>query len=325
LTTPSLVYAPGYDITLLGLERLHPFDGRKFSRAWRLLRERLGAQLDALHHEPAAPITHADLLAVHTPAYLASLRSPAVVARALEVRALGWLPASFVESRLLRPMQLATAGTVLAAQRALHSGGMAFNLGGGFHHAFADHGEGFCLYADVALALALARRSGALAPSDAVAVIDLDAHRGNGVWSLCGADPAVRVLDLYNAQAYPGLFEGDPDRFEFQVPLKAMTGGADYLAILREMLPRFLAAGDTPRLAVYNAGTDVVAGDPLGRLNLSEDEVAERDRLVVRTLAERGIPTLIVTSGGYTRASHRLVAQLAIELVEAALRPAVPA
>lgn len=318
MSVPSLIYDPGYDITLLGLERLHPFDGRKFSRAWSLLRERLGAELDPLHHRPAGPIAEADLLAVHTPAYLASLRQTSVVAQALEVRALGLLPSSFVDGRLLRPMRLATAGTVLAATRALQSGGLAMNLGGGFHHAFGDHGEGFCIYADVALALALARRSGALAEADPVAIIDLDAHRGNGVWSLCGHDPRVRILDLYNAQIYPGLFEGDPDVFEFQVPLKSMTGGGAYLQILRETLPRFLAAGPPPRLAVYNAGTDVLAGDPLGHLNLSEDEVAERDRLVVSTLAGRGIPTLIVTSGGYTRASHRLVAGLALELVQTA-------
>jgi histone deacetylase 11 len=315
---PCLVYAPGYDITMLGLERLHPFDGRKFSRAWAIVAARLGSELRALHVAPAAPVSDAELLAVHSAQYLDALRSPAVVARALEVDALRWLPRAFIERRLLRPMRLATAGTVLAVERAIAGGGIAMNLGGGYHHAFRDHGEGFCLFADVAVAIAAARRTGALTATDPVAIVDLDAHRGNGVWSLCGDDPAVRVLDLYNAQIYPGPFEGDPDAFPFQVPLKAMTSGADYLAILHEELPRFLATGPRPKLAIYNAGTDVVEGDPLGRLAVPAGDVAARDRHVVRTLAEHGIATAIVTSGGYTRESHRLVAQLALEVVATA-------
>jgi histone deacetylase 11 len=312
-----LVYSPGYDITLFGFERLHPFDGRKFSRAWSLLQRHFGAGLAALHQAPTAPVSNDELRAVHTAAYLESLHSPAVVAQALELAPLRWLPRTLVESRLLRPMRLATAGTVLAATQALQRG-VAMNLGGGYHHAFGNRGEGFCVYADAALALALLRRRGLLGAADPVAIVDLDAHRGNGVWSLCGADPAVRVLDIYNAQVYPGLFEGDPDAYPFQVPLKAGTAGAEYLAIVREELERFLAAGPRPRLVIYNAGTDVLAGDPLGRLAVPAADVVERDRHVVRTFAARGIPVVAVTSGGYTRESHRLVAQLAIEMVEAA-------
>lgn len=315
---PCLVYAPGYDITLFGLERLHPFDGRKFSRAWALLQQHFGDALETLHCTPSAPVSDDELQAVHTRAYLESLRSPQVVAKALELGALRWLPRSLIESRLLRPMRLATAGTVMAAQHAVDQRGLAMNLGGGYHHAFRDRGEGFCVYADVALALATLRQRGALAVADPVAIIDLDAHRGNGVWSLCGADPAVRILDLYNAQIYPGLFDGEPDDWPFQVPMKSGTSGADYLEVLRVELPQFLDAGPTPKLAVYNAGTDVLYGDPLGHLAVSAADVAERDRFVVRTLAARGIPVVAVTSGGYTRESHRLVAQLAIEIVSAA-------
>ena len=86
--------------------------------------------------------------------------------------------------------------------------------------------------------------------------------------------------------------------------------------ILDEELPKFLASTPRPRLAIYNAGTDILAGDPVGRMAVSAEHVAARDRLVVRTLAERGISTVVVTSGGYTRESHRLIAQLAIDIVE---------
>jgi histone deacetylase 11 len=314
---PILVYSPGYDISLFGLDRLHPFDGRKFGRAWALVRERLGAKLERVWEQPSEPVSIDELLTVHTDAYLESLSSPGVVAKALEIAALRFLPSALVRRRLLEPMRLATAGTLRATMRALEGeGAMAMNMGGGFHHAFGDHGEGFCIYADVALAIAAARASGALGESDPIAIIDLDAHRGNGVWSLCGADPAISILDLYNFQVYPGLFEGSPDDFPFQVPIKAMTNGDDYLAILNEELAGFFANMPRPRLAIYNAGTDILAGDPVGRLSVPAEQVAARDRLIVRTLAEKGIPTVVVTSGGYTPTSHRLIARLALEIVE---------
>jgi len=314
---PLLVYAPGYDLSLPGFDRLHPFDGRKFSRAWKVVRARLGAAADRHREEPAQPASDADLMRVHTGEYLASLASTAVVAKALEIWALKLLPRGLVERRLLHPMRLAVAGTILATRRALENGGaIAMNIGGGFHHAFADHGEGFCLYADAAIAIAAARSSGALAAGDPVAIIDLDAHRGNGVWEICGRDPAVRVMDVYNFQTYPGLFPGAVEDFPFQIPLKAGTSDAAYLDTVRQELPRFLDGLPRPRLAIYNAGTDVLAGDPIGGLAVSPEGVVKRDRLVLDTLAERQIPTVIVTSGGDTRRSHELVAELAVALVE---------
>jgi len=315
---PALVYSPAYDLKLFGLEKLHPFDGRKFSRAWALVERRLGRELASVARRPDAEVSDQDLLRVHTPAYLESLRSSsAVAARALEMRGLRLLPRGLVARRILSPMRLAVAGTILAVQQALSGdGAVAMNLGGGFHHAFRDHGEGFCIYADVAVAIAVARARGLLAAADAVAVIDLDAHRGNGFWDACGDDPAVHVFDLYNFQAYPGLFPGDADAHPFQIPLKAGTGDRAYLDTVREELPKFFAAIPRPRVAVYNAGTDIVEGDRVGRLAVSADGVRERDRLVLAALIERGIPAVIVTSGGYSQHSHKLIADLAVALVE---------
>jgi len=201
----ALVYSPNYDISLPGLDWLHPFDGRKFSRAWTRLGALSRGTCDQVLLCPEAPIATSDLLRVHSQAYLDSLGSPRVVAKALEIGPLAWLPPGVVERRILRPMRLACAGTLLAMSHALQKRAVAMNLGGGFHHAFRDHGEGFCIYADVAAALAAVRAQGLLAADDPVAIIDLDAHRGNGVWSLCGSDPSVHVMDIYNAQVYPGF------------------------------------------------------------------------------------------------------------------------
>ncbi len=319
----ALVFSPSYDISLPGLDWLHPFDGRKFSRAWARLSELSDGACEQFLLRPQAPIATEDLLRVHSRDYLDSLSASRVVAEALEVKALAWLPSGVVTRRILDPMRMACAGTLLAMRHALQQQAVAMNLGGGFHHAFRDHGEGFCIYADVAAALATVRAQGLLAPGDPVAIVDLDAHRGNGVWDLCGSDPSVSVFDLYNAQVYPGLFPGSIDEFPFQVPLKARTSDDAYLATLREELPSFLASMPRkPALAIYNAGTDVLAGDPVGRLAVSADGVVARDAMVLDALSGQGIPTVIVTSGGYTSQSHELIAQLAHRVMQ--LQP-VPA
>ena len=315
--TAAVVYAPGYDLYLPGLSWVHPFDGRKFSRAWAVLQRRLGGALEELHLTPEAPVPDATLLRVHTPAYLDSLRSSAVVAQALEAWPLRFLPGGVVRKRILTPMRLATAGTILACARALERGGIAMNLGGGYHHAFPDHGEGFCVFADAAVAVADCRARGLLAPGDRVAMIDLDAHRGNGFDACLGKDPAVRILDLYNAQVYPGLHPADPDDLPFMIPLRAGLSDVDYLDSVREFLTPFLQAAGPIRLAIYNAGTDILRGDRIGQLDVSADGIRARDRYVVDALKERKIPTVIVTSGGYTRGSYELVADLALHAIGA--------
>lgn len=307
------IYTPHYDFSLLGLERLHPFDAHKFSRAWAIVQGHLGAALPALWLQPEGPVSDAELLRVHTSQYLQSLRSSAVVAKALELWPAKFVPNALLQSRLLIPMRLAVQGTILAAQCALE-GKVAMNFAGGYHHAFADHGEGFCIFADVPVAIEAQRAQGRLRTDDTVIVIDLDAHRGNGFEAIFASDPAVHVLDVYNFQVYPGRRPGKFDEHPFSVAVRAHLDAEGYLNVVRARLDRFLEVVGTPKLAFYNAGTDIVAGDPLGHLLVSAAAVAERDRLVVDALAQRDVPTVIVTSGGYSRASHELVAQLALYL-----------
>jgi histone deacetylase 11 len=193
------IYSRHYDFSLFGLERLHPFDAHKFSNAWAIVQGELGEALQALWLKPEQPISDAELLRVHTAQYLQSLRSSAVVAKALELQPAKFVPNLLLRSRLLKPMRLAVQGTVLATQCALE-GNVAMNFAGGYHHAFRDHGEGFCLFADVPVAIESQRALGRLRTDDRVVVIDLDAHRGNGFESILEADPAVSILDVYNAQ-----------------------------------------------------------------------------------------------------------------------------
>lgn len=309
------VYSPEYDVSLFGVEHLHRFDSRKLSHAWSLFREAKPDAAAADWLRPAIPVTDEELELVHSPSYLSSLRSSAVVARAMEVWPIRLIPHALLQKHLLRPMRLAVRGTLMASECALR-GEAAMSFGGGFHHAFRERGEGFCLYADVALAIAVHRASGLLKREERVAVIDLDAHRGNGFEAIVADDPTVSVFDLFNFQVYPGLSDVDIEDRPFMIPIRSGTTDDVYLRILDDELPRFLDTAGPVKIAFYNAGTDVVAGDRLGCLRLTPKGVRERDRRVVDALATRGIPMVVVTSGGYTATSHELVADLAVHLVD---------
>ena len=211
-------------------------------------------------------------------------------------------------------MRWATAGTVLAAREAVHTSGIVMNLSGGYHHASASRGEGFCVYADVGVAVASLRASGELTSADRILYIDLDAHQGNGVARVFEHDRSVFILDAYNAVIYPRDAHARR-RIDCDLPLMPGCPGAHYLRTIEAEVPKFIDAlargSPPPRLAVYNAGTDILAGDPLGQMSVPADTVLERDRLVIRHLADRHIPTVILPSGGYTRDSYRLVAATA--------------
>lgn len=312
---PVLVYSRHYDLGPPGLGRLHPFDVRKYGRAYRELRRRLGRRVvGRATVRPRRAMTRDDLLAVHSAAYLdRDLRSPAYLAGAVEVPQLARVPAPLTDRLILRHMRWACAGTLLAGRVALGQGGIAFNLGGGYHHAAPDRGHGFCLYADVALMVAHLRRDGSLAAGDRVLHIDCDAHQGDGVCHCFAADRNVFLLDLYNRLIFP--YDAAPRRrVDCDLPLAYGCASDVYLRTLTTELPRFLSgasASRKPRLAVYNAGTDVLDGDRLGRLRVSADAVRERDRFVLGELIDRGIPCVVLTSGGYTRESYGLVADAA--------------
>lgn len=311
---PSLVYSPHYDIRLLGLEKLHPFDSCKYGRAWGRLRAEFGDELGRWAVDVPAP-AGAELGRVHSADYLRRLRSSGHVAGVLELPFVAMLPSCVVDRAVLRPMRWATAGTVLAAHRAL-DGGMAVNLSGGYHHAGPDRGEGFCAYADVPAAVADLRR-GRLGPADTVLIVDLDAHQGNGNSRSFLRDDRVYLLDMYNADIYPRDPEAR-DRVDRPVPLESGCGDATYLRKLVENLDRALAdlaGARRPAVAFYNAGTDVYAGDRLGRLGLSAEAVLERDRLVLSRLTEAGIPWVLVPSGGYSRRSYEFLAETAAHVL----------
>ena len=218
--TLSIHSAPACDIRIPGAAWFHPFDGRKFSRALRLVRTAHPADVASLLQTITNPMSDTELRLVHTADYLASLQHSRTIARILEVAALRWVPASLLQRWILHPMLMACAGTRDAALSAISTGGTAVCLGGGFHHAHADHGEGFCVFADIPIAIRMLISNGTLSAHDEVLVIDLDAHRGNGFESICHDWP-VHFFDLYNFQAYPGLSDADDCTFRLHTVLLA--------------------------------------------------------------------------------------------------------
>lgn len=311
-----IVYSPEYNISFGGLEKLHPFDARKFERVWNQLLLEVD-NLDELRVAPDNPVSEQDLAHVHTARHLRRMHESGYVAEALELPPLRYLPHALIDRSVLRPMRWASQGTVVASRECLQHG-FAVNLGGGFHHAKPTGGEGFCVYTDIALAIQRLRSESRLPDDKQILYVDLDAHQGNGVCHSFLEDPQVRIFDMYNAQIYPFLDTPARDRIDYGVQLQNRCSSTRYLNELTEHLPKFLDQSTQPSpvgLAIYNAGTDIHKDDPLGALGVSTEAILERDLFVVNLLRAQNIPTVMLLSGGYTRISWRLVATSVRELL----------
>jgi histone deacetylase 11 len=246
------------------------------------------------------PIRREELARVHTPEYLRSLRSSSVLAEILGVPVLARVPRWFVDWRVLLPMRYATGGTLLAARLALEHG-IAINLGGGYHHASASRGDGFCVYSDIPIALKVMHDEGRITKA---LVIDLDAHQGDGTAATIRPWPWAFILDVFEEDLFPRLKQPE----DFPIPVPAGLAGVDYLDIVREAVPHALDRV-RPDLVIYNAGSDPYVDDPLTRLCLTRNDLAERDRLVATLVRERRVPMAMVLSGGYSSESWRIHAE----------------
>jgi histone deacetylase 11 len=309
-----LVYSPRYNIRFGGIERLHPFDSRKYGRAWEELFRRFGDDLNRLSAQPAAPADDAALLRVHDAAYLKQLRSARYLEQALELPYLRYVPAWLLRQAILQPMRWGVAGTILASRLALDYG-VSVNFSGGYHHASPRRGEGFCLYSDVPVAVASLRAEGRLSFEDRVGLIDLDAHQGNGFERAFESDASVVIIDVYNRDIFPQDQQARR-RIDVDVPLRSGTEDQDYLEAVQKGLTAFFQKLGPGKLIFYNAGTDIFNRDRLGGLSVSLDGVLQRDVMVFRALIDRKLPFALLPSGGYTQESYSMIARSASWLVE---------
>ena len=290
-------FHPDYD---LPLPATHPFPMAKYPLLREILvEEGLLAASDVLEPGEAAI---ADLRLVHTDDYLDKLARGTL--DAAEVRRLGvpWSPALFRRSRL------AAQGTLDAA-RAAQVDGLAGNLAGGTHHAFPSHGEGFCVLNDVAVAIRVLQRDGDIRRA---LVIDLDVHQGNGTAAIFAGDPDVFTFSMHGERNYPL----QKMRSTLDVGLADGLGDDEYLALLETHLATIFA-GFRPDIAFYLAGVDPAAGDRYGRLCLTDDGIARRDRCVLSVCCSRAIPTVITIAGGYAATAERTARLHAVAFREA--------
>lgn len=276
----KLVYHDGYDLNLGS----HVFPSRKY----RLVRDRLLADQFA---EPAdfvtpQPAEDGDLLRVHHASWITRLKQGTL--DYLELLKLE-IPYS---RQMVEAFWLATGGSILAARLALESG-IGFNIGGGFHHAFPAHGEGFCAIHDVAVAICKMRAEGRAARS---MVVDTDVHHGNGTAAIFKGDPSVFTLSIHQLHNYPS--EKPPSTVD--VDLEDGTGDQEYLERLEDACRKGLKSFQ-PHLVMYVAGADPYREDQLGGLNLTIEGLKARDRLVFDLAKQNGAAVAVVLAGGYAK------------------------
>lgn len=275
----KLYYA---DHFVLPLPAGHRFPMEKYAR----LRERLAAsgRFSADDFRVPAAATDAELSRAHDSAYIRRVANGELAHD--EVRRIGfpWSAAMVERSRR-------SAGATLAACRSALAEGCAVNLAGGTHHAHREFGSGFCVFNDAAVA-ALAMLAEARA--DRIAVVDCDVHQGDGTAAILAAEPRVFTCSLHGAKNFP--FRKAVS--DLDIELADDTGDEAYLAVLDGALEQVFD-GFQPQLVIYLAGADPYAGDRLGRLALTTDGLAARDRRVLRACHQRGVPVAVAMAGGY--------------------------
>jgi acetoin utilization deacetylase AcuC-like enzyme len=274
-----LVYSDQYDLDL----GAHVFPSRKYRMIHdQMLREGFAEEADFVEPEPA---DDDDVLLVHERAWVDNLREGTL--SPLELMKLE-IPYS---QRMVEGFWLMAGGTMLAARNALRDG-IGFNIGGGFHHAFAAHGEGFCAINDIAIAIRRLQKDGAI---QRAMVVDVDVHHGNGTAAIFAGDPSVFTLSIHQRDNYPQ--EKPPSTLDLHLP--DGVKGSEYLKRLREGLVPALS-DFKPDLILYVAGADPFMEDQLGGLLLTMDDLSERDRMVFDLVKENAIPVAAVLAGGYS-------------------------
>ncbi len=276
----KLIYHDGYDLNL----GAHVFPSQKY----RMVRDQLLADGIATTDDflSPSPASDADILRVHDQEYVWKLKSGSL-SRAEILRM--EVPYSL---ELIDACWLAAGGSILAGQRALEDG-CAANIGGGFHHAYPDHGEGFCVIHDVAVAIRRLQYDRAV--ENAMAV-DTDVHHGNGTAAIFGGDGTVFTLSIHQENNYP--YPKPPSTVDINLP--DGTGDEAYLSILEKHLKK--AFRDfSPGILFYVAGADPFREDQLGGLALTMEGLARRDALVFDYAKRSGVPVVITLAGGYAR------------------------
>jgi acetoin utilization deacetylase AcuC-like enzyme len=275
-----LVYHDRYDLNL----GAHVFPSQKFRLIYEMfLREGLAKKEDFLRPEPASD---EDLLRVHTEEWVRKLKTGTLTASDVMRLEVPYSP------ELVEAVWLAAGGTILAGQMALRDG-FGANLSGGFHHAYPEHGEGFCAIHDVAVAIRKLQADGAIKKA---IVVDTDVHHGNGTAAIFRDDPTVFTLSIHQLNNYPA--HKPPSNVDLN-----MDDSVEDEEYLGALIPAVQQALDSfhPEILFYLGGADPYCEDQLGGLSLTKEGLKKRDRSVFEEARRRGIPVATTLAGGYAR------------------------
>ena len=278
-SAPGIVFHPDYTVPL---PPGHRFPIGKFGRIKELLLADGAVAPEALRRPE--PVSDEELCLAHDADYVRT-----IVALALDRKAERRLGLPLSEA-LVRRGRAAVGGTVLTARLALEEG-LACNIAGGSHHAFPGHGAGFCIFNDVAVAIAILRRDGAFGRA---LVIDCDVHQGDGTAAFFRNDPDIFSFSLQCEANYPTAKEVS----DMDIGVPAGTGDAVYLSVIESHVAPLLDKL-RPDIVFYNGGVDPHADDKLGKLALSDQGLRARDAHVIECCLERGVPLACVVGGGY--------------------------
>lgn len=328
-----LVYSPSYNYHAPRLFP-HPFNPSKAREIFDYLLNHTDHDINVIPVN--RPVTQTDLLTVHDPTYLAGLTS-AYVSHAIDLHnLLKFCPQRYIESCLLSPMRWQTAGTLKATQKAMENNSCVINLGGGFHHAQKSKGWGGCIYADIPLAIKT------YCADKRVAIIDLDAHQGDGLTEFALAEQNVYLFDMFNKNEFPfsfhdlqradrivyhgldgghleaRLFGYDLTKYNylniFDTVINRNVSDDEYLSVLETNLDEFLDRAK-PDIVFYNMGSDPYINDPWGCMRISKHGILRRDQYVYDCVRRRrNIPLVITLSGGYAKDNVALVGDSILNL-----------
>ncbi len=283
-----IVYSPDYLINLGGLENMHPFDIKKYQKIHSQLVED-GLLTDQQTQVPA-PLTTDDLKMVHSEKYLEELKSRKNIARYLEAPVLEYAPMA-LDAAVLAPFRHASGGTLLAARKALESG-IGINIGGGYHHAKPDTGEGFCIYADIPIAIKKLQQEKQI---QSALIIDVDVHQGNGTAVCLADDDSTFCFSMHEADIFPYKKEES----DLDVALEAGLDDEAYLKILAKNL-EVVFSKTAPDICFVVGGCDTLLTDPLASTEMTPEGIVKRDLMIVQACVDRNVPVVLTMAGGYS-------------------------
>lgn len=299
----NIVYHPGYNVSFFGLEKLHKFPVDKFLRIHKTLCKNGFAATRFL-----PPQFDENLIFKHlTERYYQKCCSSKWLAVCINLDFVKIFPYRLVKKYLCNPLLFASCGTVAAAFAAFEHQ-KSVNVGGGYHHAWFDGGEGSCVYPDIPIAIKELREHKGI---QRIAIIDLDAHQGNGTARSFPNDEDIFLVDIYNDIPFPSDLTAKKYT-DLDIPIKGKSSDEEYLGLITDLafpaIEKF-----APQALFFNAGTDIYEKDPLTEIQISADGILERDRMVFEFAKKLNVPIIMTLSGGYHKDSATIVAESIIE------------